>query len=114
VSKKRLIRCLLPSVALPLLHSSMTLAAPVVDTSAPAATEFANAVDLMTNGFGVVPGSLIIAIRSAPSTDINPGLDGPEPDLDDGADTLEVAVVPVPAPSFSCAANTPVTVTISA
>ena len=77
-------------------------------------TELANAGDLFTNGFAVVQGSVLIAIRSAPSTAINLGLDGPEPGPDDGADTLEVAVVPVPSPSFSCPANTPVTVTISA
>ena len=102
-----------------LAQPSLSTAAPIVDSSsptrfsAPTAAELANASDLVLNGFGAVPGSLVISLRSAPSNEINPGLDGPAPALVEGADTLEVGVVPVPEPSYACPLNTPVTITVS-
>lgn len=119
MTKNRSNRYCFASLVLVLLQSSLTIAAPVVDSSsatqfsAPTALEFTNASDLIFNGFGVTPGSVVVSLRSAPSNEVNPGLDGTAPAAVEGADALEIGVVPPPSPSLSCLPSTPVTITVS-
>lgn len=105
-------------IATVLLASGKVFAAPVVETSSrtvfspPTASELADATDLVLSS-GPPPGSLVIALRTAPSRQVNPGLDAPIPALVEGADTLELGMLQLPEPSDTCPDNTPVTITIS-
>lgn len=100
-----------------LMFGAVVQAAPIVDISAPSAfappdaIEFVNGSSLLAAASSA--GTVINPMRGAPAVEVNPGLDGQLPALLDDADSLEVGVVPLPAPSHACPPQTPVTISVS-
>lgn len=114
------IRGAIAGMLLALAPISGANAAIVTDVASPAlfeapnATELANITDLLLNGIGLDAGSIVNPLRSAPTNDSNLGLDADEPGTAfEDAESLEIGIIRLPTPSYSCPAATPVTITIS-